>query len=1202
MPETELPAAAAISPTAISFILLGFVLFFLVISAIIGFRRGFKKSLFRFLWVAITTVVLFFITPALSAYLNGMDLSSYGLNIFGEVRKLSDIGVNLMSNFGLSEFMTHSPALVQFAENVSIAVLNVVLFILLFWLTKWILGIPYLITARKMFDKKARDKKAYKQKVKKLQQKGSVINETVEETPIILSVTSKNRGLGLVFGLLFGMLICAVTLFPVVGLNSLYQEVYSSVTFTDEIEGEVPYLSTVLDDDIAAYINSYQDSFASEIMTYSGMGFLSNFLFDSLTTVQVNNENLSIVNEVSVGVKVFKNGMEIKDFAEDFDEATESSIAQALIKVKETFAILENSTALTVFGDELLPYFIEKEFIDKPSVTLMIGGEDYAEMLREAYNHYKLTKTVNVASVKEQVEAVVDIVVLLNNNHLVQPLLKNEINSLDNALSLVAENVGIASNFSQNLVNNLFMVSMIEYKYPEFIDNLLSTAFDEVGISGFESNVTNISSATLKTALKKLLENTINLVKNVNSHSNFDFGTQAKNTTALVQLGKIIDSAKNVFLSNTSYSQLLDFMQTKANDATSDFLDLSDIINKTNDISSWETELQSLAPLYTVVVKIVNENKKVNGEQYPQTFDYDKILEVDYEQLFDVGNVLQTVLDGRVSKIVTSENIKNIFSAIMDELVTDASLKDYLEQVKVNNVALKDIMLNNIWNGETTKITNWGNELKYSLEVVRKIFATFTDFDTARISQQTNTELKDFGRTIDDALVHTNLFLSNSAMRSFMEYFLNQTDFPEEFERILTNPNYYDGTYTVKETMLNNIWNLNNKTTKISSWETEFDLLKTLFGASFSGIGSQKYTEIGETLDSLAYSNILDRSIVRKIIVYYIDTETNDLDSALKSGPITSIKNIISSDVKYTSGPNNGKYQIEYGKEIPYLIDLVDIVNADYGLGAQKDRFEAIGAKFNSLLFQESKLFTKVVINQFVSHYINDSAFNVPSEYASIKTEIFGGGNSKLGLIENYELEFSLLLDATTLMSDTSSSLIQLGEKLDDIMEVDSVLITYSVVDKIIGILFDDKVNFTLDNGTDLIETIKNNVTGPDRKSIDASTSENFTKMFTELDTLKNNFSVFSEITSEAAFRNNAEGSDSIGKILDNINNNMTIAGDSDVAAEMADLVIDKIKTYLSDISSAIDAEISSYNQTHSPSTDADYYEGLINAILPIED
>ena len=89
----------------------------------------------------------------------------------------------------------------------------------------------------------------------------------------------------------------------------------------------------------------------------------------------------------------------------------------------------------------------------------------------------------------------------------------------------------------------------------------------------------------------------------------FDFGDETTTRSALESLGRTIDSAKSALLSDASYDGFVDFLKTQINDFTADFGDMNDVVDNLSEVTSWENELRSLAPLYTEVIKLSNDEE-----------------------------------------------------------------------------------------------------------------------------------------------------------------------------------------------------------------------------------------------------------------------------------------------------------------------------------------------------------------------------------------------------------------------------------------------------------------------------------------------------------------------------------------------------------------------------------------------------------------
>ena len=1020
--------------STIGLILTILVAVILVLSVLFGIKRGMKKTLFRFGWIFVTALILWFVTPALSNYLNSFDLTSYNLDIMGPVHRLSDIGVNLLNsvtnglnNPELAETISQSSALNSFAQNLPTLVLNVVLFVLLFWLTKWILWPIWALISSKILDKDKKAKKQYQKKLKSLKKSGMPIKE--EDLKNMPQKKNQFRVLGGVFGLVMGLLICAVTFSPIIGINNIYQNVYANVTTTNEQGEEVPYLTTIVEDEEMLEIaNCYEDSVASNILTYTGMGFVSNFMFSNMAVVQVEEAKIKLTDEIDAVISAYNQVIIIDEITADFENVTKDDITKGITAVKELFFDIEDSKLIYVIGDDLLPKIIDLYIINNDEFTLEINGVDYATMLKDAYRESTAHNPLTMSSLQSQIDAIADIATLFNNNNLLLPIIKGEVAETNDVVSLFANNISNTTSFSNTLVDELYNITLLEGQYPALIDDLIGNLYESLEIGNFVSNENQMSSASLSSSLKNILVSALDFIKYYNESVNLDFGDNTQ--VALASVGRAIDYVKDGILSNESYDSLVSFIREQINSFTSDFTDLTTVTSELNNVTSWEDEFRSLAPLYEVVIDIRNDDEN------PITAD--AVLNGEYS-LNNVGVALQSVISSKNSKLITNKNIRNILESLLNKL-EDEQLNEYLN-INVNGQILKEIILNNIWDesqdaGQESKIVDWGNELNYSLNLIVNINKTLINFDQDVVSSSDNNDLKILGKSIDDAIANTNLFISNEVMRSLIDYFMTglrqDGSLPTELNEILDMTYTVNQTeYTVYEGMLNNIY-IGGRT-NVTSWENELGTLKVVFSDALNN--TEDLTSVGGVLDDLAPSQILSRNIVREIVVHYVNQETESLEEGLQA-PIQTMINIIRAD----SVDSSGNYLIKYEAEIGNLISLVDVVNALYegdsvsGASADYVKFDAIGSEFDRLCalsssgagLTPSRLLTKQVINEFLAYYIQQFSTDFDEDMAQIISSIPGENNSNLNNITSYRLEFNGIMTLVETMQKENVTLVLL--------------------------------------------------------------------------------------------------------------------------------------------------------------------------------
>ena len=364
------------SAEIVSWIFTGIVGLILLSSVLWGIKRGLKKSMFRFVWLLVTVVILFFVTPLVSNLVNGIDLSSFNLNVFGRVNTFGDIGVNIFSKILGSERLESNPELLEFARNISTVVLNIILFVLLFWILRFLLWIIWAPIAHKQFDKHEIEKKKFKKAQAKKAKANKGIETPQEEIPVILSVKeNKHRGWGALVGFAIGLVIIACTFMPIVGVNSIYQNVYANVLYEEGEESE-PYLNRILNEEMRGYANSYENSIANKILTYTGVSGISNIIFKDMASVKVGNEKLYCESLINKGVKIYNKASVIMNF--DPDNITKKSLTNVLEAVRSIFKEVKEVKAIYVLADSIAPDLI-REYVGDDRINF--GNEEIMDIV-----------------------------------------------------------------------------------------------------------------------------------------------------------------------------------------------------------------------------------------------------------------------------------------------------------------------------------------------------------------------------------------------------------------------------------------------------------------------------------------------------------------------------------------------------------------------------------------------------------------------------------------------------------------------------------------------------------------------------------------------------------------------------------------------------------------------------------------------------
>lgn len=884
--------------------------------------------------------------PTITNWLSGIDISFLNLNINGKVTQVKDIGVNILKSIVDDEALNSNPTLMSLAQNMPTMILNVLFFVLFFWLTKWVFWPLWAILSSKFFNKQKRDKKKY---IKQQKKAGKNRQEIELEMPASLKVKQpKYALLGGLIGIFVGLLITAVTFMPFIGVNSIYQYAYANIKATEGGE-EKPYLSTIINDDASKYINCFQDSVGLKIITYSGAGIVANTAFNNLAVVNVNGTNVYLNKEIETGVKVYNQVMAITEI--DFENLTKENISTIIDAARNILSLTDNSQMINLIGDNVVPYLLDG-FVDKDDFTLVDDGGRVDGLIKETYGEYEFS----VRDVKDQLNHILNIISELNSNNLIIAFKDNvDEMSFEKAVEIIAENVNNVTKFVDNVFNNLFEVGFIGSKYGRIFDEATRAIFNAV--DGIEYTEQTLNNEQVKNGIKTIFSKLINFCKYYNNHKDFDFGSDTANV--LKDVGEIFDTVKTAFISQDNYNTLINFAKTKLEDLVEDGLDIENIDSVIDDLSSvtsWKTELSYLADLYKVGVRIYNEMPSLED-----------LTQENNTLLKQIGAALDKAVDMpgvSGSKIISDQNIR----AVLEALITYGNFEQ-----------LNDV-----------------------LDIVVK-----------------------------------------------------------------------DGV-TVKQSILDNIWNTTTNTTNVDKWETEFENIKNVLKIDF-GEGDISLDKAGEVADYITKSKIFTAEILNAIVFDYVD---DGLPEDLKT--LKAVK-----DLKTNIKNNSSEEGFSYKTEFANFEKIVDALDAEYEPDANNTREEkkliALGKAFDEILKSNSMVITKDVVNGLIEHFVDDYVDDMTIDNG-LKTIVLKMKNN-LSSIDSYEAEFKDIFKLSSIVSSGSATLTQIGAKLDEIVATTpthnaSKLITKSLISELIVYYIDDKVDATevAANGlTSVVESIKTN-------------------------------------------------------------------------------------------------------------------------------
>lgn len=413
------------SATLITLIVNALLALFVISGFLWGLGRGFKKSIVRFAYFVGFVVIFALISPFISQALLGIKIGSLG--------SLQEIIENAVKDIDfVKKMLEDNPEFLSFIVKLPAVVVNLVLFVILVILAKILSWIPFKITAKlHMNDKKKNkkvkevDKTLYTEKdgkIEKIDTFGDGNGNKVSDIPqppkriaqkqnsqeektssvVIMETTKKPKKLRLLGGLVGavqGFVIMFLLLLPITGVtktfstyvDSSYKAEVSETADIFEFAEVSEFIYDNVPEDVISYIDAYNNSILCKV---SGVGNFDLLCFDSVSTIRIDGEKISLRQELNSVVSVFEGVLYVQSIIEDdnldwkdlnfdklnkaIDTVFNSSILEKIINTSintafneilaEDSSILEDNESSNIIREFLIPI---QEMINSSDRTAM---------------------------------------------------------------------------------------------------------------------------------------------------------------------------------------------------------------------------------------------------------------------------------------------------------------------------------------------------------------------------------------------------------------------------------------------------------------------------------------------------------------------------------------------------------------------------------------------------------------------------------------------------------------------------------------------------------------------------------------------------------------------------------------------------------------------------------------------------------------
>ncbi len=951
----------------ISLALAAILLLFVVFGLLWGLKRGLKKTLFRAAWLAVTAVLLFAFTPMITRAVMNADLSALDLNVGGEqVTTLQEYVVALLGqDADLGQIAADNPQAVSSLVQIASLAVNVFVFVLLFWALKIVLWPIWAILSAIFIRKRTL---------------------SGEKKP-------QHRLWGMLAGAVLGLLVCMITLTPLTGTANFALAVEDQTKGTalaaqlagGQADPDKGLLLQAAGEENARYVELYRDSVGRKILRYTGMEALSDWIYGGLSSNTVNGVRVSLTDEVLTALSVADRGMALLDV--DFENLTKEQLTQLLSDLRGLNEDIFSIGVLSAVGNDLMPYFIAKaadgEWFELPDLGTPELNAALSDTLRGL-------EGLTFADLKNEIDRVLDVGVLLNNEDILPDLLAGGEPDFEAIAAKVDED------FASSLADALFSMKSITVAFPAFLGAGLDFAIEELGGTLPEGAGGSATAEQMKTFLVDLLTDGVELYQSLDPDSDY-YLTQP----SLALAGSLLDTVRQYpGIGAERYAALVNAFEAKIRTALEENLTdpelegirsvLFDLVDGLSEADSFGADFAALGEKFDDFVAFADGMRAEPAEV----------------RLTELGGVL----DGFAQTALFGDSLNDLLSAGLD----------YAKSVLPEDFASLSANLDSM-KGRLDEVQSWETELGHYMGLYEVIEEVGGDtFDPETLFEADNDLLERFGAALNGAEASTLL----------------QPELKSVFEILLDQAESSLGSSDLAGAMLDQI-RANLRAGENFDWEAEFAAVKRL-GAEVQNISGDLTEElalsVGAALDEIVQGNsqLLSRAAVNEMICAAVDELSANVPGEVDlAGVIDSLKTAV------RTTPDLG-YENEMGALFSLFdevsaLDASSLDNLDLtGLGGTLDSFDQTSGSRPSVLVSAIRFDLVDALLVTVSDQTDDQRVK----------EIVGEIRGNVDNIQSFAAEFGHLQtfvdeigSMTGLDGSDASALTAFGATLDDLAD-----------------------------------------------------------------------------------------------------------------------------------------------------------------------
>ncbi len=594
----------------------------LAVGLLFGLRRGLKRSGLHLLLIFLGLFVSIFITKPITMMFLGIDIVS----VDGEMMTLSDLILSLFG--GLDE---SSATLTEFTKSLPVAIASPIVYIIVALIVSLVFEIIYFIIAKICFKSKKQE------------------NE--------LGV-KRHRILGGLVGTVEAFLFTVMLLMPLSSLSETFSEIIGSPSEQEAVIEEedggtkLTKIGDMVRSSIPQFVIDFVDAYnGSVIGVVSGMGGLDHIVFNSLSSVEINNEKISPRSELLTFTHTYDEIVDIyNNAASDYDSIDFDVVEE----------VVDSFTNSKIYTSVICP--ILSEFIDDyENVLQKINvAQETKEKLTALFSNLQTRfndgQNTMQDYIKTNITELIDVARTLSNVQLINNIIDGELASSE---LLSATNVTALQTAGDTLINLPLLEDAYDFVEPYLLSVVES--FESILDTSYFSGYTNC-----KSEIVGLLDIMVDL-------ANIDASENAEQSTNLLQA--IISGSDN-------YANKL-----VQSDNAVEIVDKITSINCTNKMLAMMFEKLDQAVIDAI--RSVDENVSIADEKFQRTITSDATSEKREEFSLCVNEQAQDLVD--VAKLALDENFD------MTDLENVGFLIDKLKLNVANGLDYQSLTSNGIF-------------------------------------------------------------------------------------------------------------------------------------------------------------------------------------------------------------------------------------------------------------------------------------------------------------------------------------------------------------------------------------------------------------------------------------------------------------------------------------------------------------------------